>query len=283
MNGNPLVNNRIRDALRPRDDDALAEPTALRTGTVASVSKVSTPWTVTVTLPDGTVTAPMLMAGWYDPVVNDQVVVLQQGQALFCLGGYAGAAKVVATTAALVTPPAPATPPPPPAAQPTLTTTNIPAVTSACWSPSWGGWRTDNDDPRQGGTTAQRGFWFYGNAISTAKGSGTILSGKLYMARRQSDHGSSGQATVRLGVHSFATQPGSGAGSLSSVYTPAALYRGEDITINLSTEVVAALNAGALGFGLEPGALGTSSTDYLVALGKGANGASGQLQLVVQT
>ena len=281
MRPNPFAANAVRDALLPVDSDALTDPTSFRFGWVTVVNKAATPWTVRVKFADGTETDPMLCAGWYNPRVNEYVAVLKQGPATFCLGGFAGAAQVVATTATLTTVGTPATPPGSPAAPPVLTTYNLPAVSTASWNGS--AWRTDTDDVIQGGATAHRGFWFYGTAVATAKGAGTIVSGRLYLERRDSEHGPDGPANVRLGVHSFTTQPGSGSAALSNVWTPQTLDRGEDASVSIPTAAIAALNAGADGFGLEPGAAGVGSVDHLIALGKTASGASGQLQLVVQT
>lgn len=277
----PFAVNRVRDRLMGVESDDLDAPVRIRAGVVTALSKATTPWTVTVRFADGTSTGAIAAMGWYDPVVNDPVMVLQQGPANVCMGGFAGAAKVVSTTVTVVTPPTPPTPPAPPAAAPTVRTVNLASNSTACWSPSWGGWRTDNDDPRQTGTSAQRGFWFYGSQIATAKGAGTITAATVYITRRNSSHGVGGAANVRLGLHSFGTLPGSGASALANVAVRGALSRGQDATIALDAGQIAALNAGAAGIGLEPGVGGTSSTDYLIALGKGSLAASGQLQLTI--
>lgn len=274
---------RIRDALAPQDPDALVTAPSLRTAVVTVVSKAAAPWTVRVRFPDGTQTDPMLCAGWYDPTVNDRVFILQQATGLLCLGAAAGSAKVVATTASLTTIAAPATPPTAPAAAPTMTVANVAAVSSRSWDPTAAAWITEDDDLRQTGLNARRAFLFYGTAIATAKGAGTIVRATLYLSRRLSQHGVDGPANVRLGTHTNATQPGSGATAHSNVATVAQLNRGEDAAVVLTSAQLAALNAGAAGLGLEPGTTGAASADYLIGLGKSALAASGQLQLVVQT
>jgi len=272
---------RFRDAVRGPDSWPMMP---IRAGAViTAVDMTTAPWRVKVRFSDGTVTDWILCAGWYKPVVNDVVMVGLVDRAPVCLGGYAGSVKVALTETVLATPSTPAPPPSAPPPPPTVRTANISAVSSSTWSPSWGGWRTDDDDVRQGGTSAQRGFWFYGTAIAAAKGSGTIVSGTVYVERRDSTHGVSGAANVRIGTHGNATRPGSGASAHANVQAyNGRLLRGQDDMFALSAAHIAALNAGAHGLGLEPGVVGTAVADYLIALGVGATGASGQLSLVIQ-
>lgn len=280
--GSGLGAARVRDSLLGLDQGAATMDLRFRTAVVTVVSKTSAPWTVVVRFNDGVTSPAMACVGWYDPTVNDVVQVVQSGTSLMCWGGFAGVAKVVTTTATVVTPPAPAVPAAPPAAAPTIRTAYISADSTAAWSAIFGpGWRTDNDDVYQTGTSAQRGFWFYGSKISAAKGSGTITGGTIYIARRDSSHGVGGQANVLLGTHGNGTRPGSGATAHNGVSQVGTLGRGQDGTFKLTDTQVAALNGGAAGLGLEPGVVGTSSADYLIALGIASSGASGQLALTI--
>jgi hypothetical protein len=265
--------SRIRDQLLP---DPTAGP--LGSGIVTAVSKASAPWLVTVRLADGT-TQTMLAAGWYNPVVNDVVLVYRQAGAYVCLGSFAGVANVVATTATLTTIGAPATPPAPPTLPTTVRTAFVSADSSKTWAA--GAWRTDNDQLYQTGDTAQRAFWFYGTKIATAKGAGTIISATIWIPRQASAHGAD-RANVRLGTHGFATLPGSGASALGNVQSyAAAVPRGGDVAIALTAGQLAALNGGAAGVGLEPGTVGGTNADYLIAVGKTTQPATGQLALTI--
>lgn len=263
---------RLRDALLP---DVSDQP--MGSGVVTAVSKASAPWTVTVRFADGTTLA-MLAAGWYDPTVNDVVLVWRHGETAVCLGAYAGAAKVVATTATLTTIAAPATPPTPPTMPTTTRTVYVSAASSATWRPS--AWRAD-DDLYQGGDVAQRGFWFYGGAIAAAKGAGTITAASVWVPRRGTPHGAE-WGNVRLGTHGFGSVPGSGATALANVVEyDGALARGGDAAVSLAAGHLAALNAGAAGLGLEPGDPGAQAADHLVVYGVSAQPATGQLALTI--
>ena len=60
-----------------------------------------------------------------------------------------------------------------------------------------------------------------------------------------------------------------------------AIVRGADVAYPLSSAQIAALNAGAAGLGLEPGALGADSDDFVIAVGVTTQPASGQLALTI--
>jgi hypothetical protein len=136
----------------------------------------------------------------------------------------------------------------------------------------------------QTGKTAQRGFWFYGTDIATAKGTGTIRSGTVFVNRIDTPHGYSGGGNVRLGGHGLATQPGSIPGALSLVTNVGTLGRGKAKTFAIPQNLIDGMNAGTIkGLGLEPGTVGTSSKDYIIAdkFGTGTEW-SGAITLVVE-
>lgn len=260
--------------------DAPGAQQALRGGAVVTaVDKTSTPWSVTLLLADGGTATGVKCVGWYNPRVNDVVLVGVAGNALVCLGGYAGDVQVVATTASLTTPTNGATAAAP-AAPPTYRTEYVSPNSGRTWAPHLGSWRFDTD-LKQGGPSAQRAFWFYGSKIAAAKGSGTITAATIYV-RRSPDGGVYGKANVRLGMHPNGTQPGSGSTGLSNVRVATTLGLNEAKTIPLSAAQIGQLNSGTmLGVGLEPGSLGVESADYLPVWPVGSKYASGQLALTI--
>lgn len=245
-------------------------PVRVVTGVVTAVQTATSPHTVRVQLAEGTVTEPLPFLGWWAPTVNDVVWMLQQGPALYVLGGLA--------PANLYVPPAPIvpdTPDTPPPAPPTVRTVGVSPIDRAYWSP-WG-WR--REALIQGGPNHYRGHWFYGSQIAAAKGAGTIVAASIYVERTTDAHGVNGAANVRLGTHAMGDAAGSGAGALGNVSVQAQLTRGQAAQVPLSAAQIAALNGGHVGVGLEPGATSYSSADYLKAT---ASGASGQLSLTIQ-
>lgn len=239
-------------------------PLQLRTGMVTAIDNSATPWTVSVQVSELVIPGINIL-GWYEPRVGDVVQLLQQGESLFVLGTV-GPGKIYAPS----TPP-PAPPPPPPPPPPPLVTKAYPIspVGSGTWPSQQpiGSW--SNLSLWQGGSIAQRAYWFYGNKIADAKGSGTILSGTVFVKRRSSG-GVYGNANVRLGSHNLATQPAS-AGALSNVSVVGGLQRDQGKTFTIPASIIAGMNAGTIkGLGLEPGALGYVTPDYLIAYPYGA-------------
>lgn len=258
-----------------------APPTLqLRTGTVIAINKAVTPWTVTVRLSDTDFDG-ITMLGWYDPVVGDPVQVMQQGPALLVMGTLAPGKVYMPASP----PPAPPAPPAAPAPPPTIRTVSVSAL-SAGTAPAeapYGGWRTDMVY-QTGGSLPQRGFYFYGTQIADVKGSGTIIGGKIFIKRSPAVAGVGGGANVRLGWHGHNTQPGGIPGGHSGTTVVGQLLRDQGATFSLPQHMLDAMNAGtAKGFGLEPGAMGYVSADYLIAYGVGAGREwSGQLSLTIR-
>lgn len=274
---------------RPRSSplvQALAGPEQnpalqLRTGTVRAVNTSLTPHELELDIGGVTVTEVCYLFGWAAEV-GATVQVLQQGPLLLVLGPLAPGRVVVGAHNHTTPPTDPAPPPLPPAPEPAPSvrkTVAVTAVASATFVPSFGNWR--DDKVIQGGT-GQRGFWFYGSKIATAKGAGLIVSGSVFIKRARSG-GVSGAANVRLGTHPHTAQPGSGAAALDAVGTVGTLLQGQGKTFPLTTAQIDALNAGAGGVGLEPGASGYVTADYLIAEPRAAGDWSGSLTLTVET
>lgn len=252
----------------------------LRTGTIIAVDKGTTPWTATLRTSEIDVPG-ITMLGWYDPVVGDVVQFIQQGPMRFILG-ICAPGKVYMPASPPPAPPAPPAPPPPPPAIVEKSVTPIGSGTAPAEAP-WGGWRSDRLY-QGGGGLAQRGFHFYGGGIAAAKGSGTILSGKVFLDRINTSHGSGAGGNVRLGTHGYSSQPGGIPGGHANVSVVGQLNRGEARSFNLPANIIAAMNNGsAVGLGLEPGALGYTSADYIISTGFGGGTEwAGALTLVVQ-
>lgn len=237
----------------------------LRTGTITAINSATAPWTVTITL-SGMSVSEVYFLGWFDPRVGDNVQVLQQGESLLVLGTM-GPGKVYMPPAPPPAPPAPVVPPPPPGkpgGAPVTKAYAISAIGSGTWPSQQpiGSW--SNLRLWQGGGIAQRSYFFYGNQIAAAKGAGTILSGTIFIKRWPSGGVFQG-ANVRLGAHGLATQPGS-AGALSAVSTVGQLNQDQGKTFVIPASIIAGMNAGTFkGLGLEPGALGYVTPDYLIA------------------
>lgn len=231
----------------------------LRSATVTAVNKSVSPWTVTVTVGDTSVPDVNLL-GWLDPRVGDEVQMLQSGPTLLVLGTV-GPGKVYVPAEPPPAPPAPVVP-----SGDSLETKPYPisAVGSGTW-PSQidvGNW--SNASLWQGGAIGQRSYFFYGSKIAAAKGAGMIISGSIFI-RRRGNGGVGGAANVRLGGHNLATQPGS-AGALSSVANVGSLLKEQGKTFMIPSAIIAGMNAGTIkGLGLEPGALGYLTPDYLIA------------------
>lgn len=255
-------------------------PLQLRTALVRAVDTGSTPHTADIDLGGVTVSGVTFLAG-HDLEAGAVVKVLQQGPELLILGPLAPARMVVAEhnhTTPPVNPAPPAAPPAAPTAPPSVTVLSVTATDSGTWQPSYSSWREDQVGQSGDG---RRGFWFYGGGIAAAKGSGTIAAATVFI-KRKSSGGVNGGANVRLGTHSLTAQPGGSPGSLSNVATVGTLAPGQGAAFALTPAQIAALNAGAVGVGLEPGSSGYTSADYLLAEPRSAGDWSGVLQLTVE-
>ncbi len=238
----------------------------LRSGTITAINTGVSPWTVTVTVGGFSVDSVNIL-GWNDPRVGDEVQILQAGPALLILGTV-GPGKVYVPGSPPPAPPAPVVPPPrpgKPGGAPVTRLYPIAPIGSGTYPSQQpiGSW--SNIRLWQGGAIAQRAYWFYGTRIADAKGSGTILSGKIFI-RRWTSGGSFGKANVRLGGHNFASQSGTPSGALSNVTNVGGLYLDKGASITIPAAIIAGMNAGTVkGLGLEPGVLGYNTPDYLVA------------------
>jgi hypothetical protein len=260
-------------------------PLEMRSGIVTVVNKTTTPWTLTVNIGD------MLMdgvtfLGWLDPQVGDNVKLLKQGPDVFCLGPMAPG-KVYMPPAP---PPPPPTPPPAVIAPPPPIVTRqvgINAVGSATGPAEnpLGGWRNDRLY-QGGGAMAQRAFFFYGNQIADNKAGGIILGGKIFIKRWDASlpAGVNGGANVRLGGHSFATQPGGIPGAHGAVTVVGQLNRDQGVAFDIPQAIIDGMNSGAFkGLGLEPGGMGYTHPDYLLAFPFGPGREwSGSLTLTIR-
>lgn len=251
-------------------------PLRMRTCTVMAVNTGSTPWTCTIRLGQIDITG-VTMLGWYDPRVGDLVKVVQQGSELLVWGTLAPG-KVYVPAAP---PPAPPAPTPTPPAPPGVRTVPITATDSSGWQFSYNTWKDDRFIQGGVGVGRYRPHWFYGGQIAAAKGAGTIIGGSIFV-KRDSGGGVNGGAQVRLGYHGAANRPDSGAAPLGGVTVVGELTKGQGDTFPIPQGLLDALNAGAAGFGLEPGAASYTSPDYLPSLGRQAGEWSGQLSLTIQ-
>lgn len=252
----------------------------MRTGVVRAVDKATTPHTVTLDIAGLSLTGVTYLAGW-DPEAGATVKVLVQGPDILVLGPLAPARMVVAAHDH-ATPPTNPAPPPAPDAAPTAPvsrrTVSVVADASDSWQPEFSRWRVDG--VYQGGGSGQRGYWYYGSKIATAKGSGTIVAATVFV-KRASSGGVNGLANIRLGTHTAASRPGSSVAH-SNVAKVGALAKGKGGTFALTAAQVAALNAGAAGVGLEPGALGYTSADYFIGQPRSSGDWSGVLSLTIE-
>ncbi len=243
-----------------------APPLQLRTATITAIDKATSPWTVTITVGDTSVPEVSTL-GWLDPQVGDIVQVIQSGPSLLVLGTV-GPGKVYMPGSPPPAPPAPVVPPPAPGkvgGAPVVKPYPITPDGSGTYPSQQpvGSW--SNVKLWQGGAIAQRAYWFYGNKIAAAKGSGTIVSGTIFI-KRWSAGGVFGAANVRLGSHNFTSQTGTPGSALGNVSNVGGLLLNQGRTFTIPSAIIAGMNAGTIkGLGLEPGALGYVTPDYLVA------------------
>jgi hypothetical protein len=275
-----IRDSQIRMAQAATGNNEAPPQLELRTGTIIAVDKGVSPWVCTVRLSETDVEG-VTMLGWYDPVVGDIVQVLKNGPSTLIFGTLAPG-KVYMPPAP---PPPPPAPPAPPAPAPTVKEVPVASIGSGT-APSQkafdGTW--SNADLYQGGGIGQRGFWFYGDGIATAKGAGEIIGGSIFIRRSNLSAGVGGGANVRLGGHSFTSQPGGVPGAHSAVSLVGQLGRDQGSTFSLPQAIIDGMNSGAIkGLGLEPGQLGYISADYLIAYGSGPGREwSGALTLTVR-
>lgn len=258
----------LRDALSGVPGERL-DPLQLVSAVVTAVAASGSSFTITARFPDGTTVPGIGYLGWWAPRVDDVVMLLQQGPALFALGS-AGPANVYSTPA-----PAPPPPPTPPPPAPSIVTRHVQPVWMGSHKPSGAGWY--ENDIRQGGTN-YTGLWFYGNRIAAAKGSGTIIGASIYVRRSRTSHGVGGLANVRLAVHN-GSGPGAGY-SIADTAVRAALAKGKDANVALSSAQIGRLNSGWTGLALAPGSPSYTSPDYLRA---DSGAPSGALALTIRT
>lgn len=259
----------IRDALAGVPGET-PSPLELVSAVVTAVAASGSTYSITVQFPDGAVIAGVPYLGWWAPRVDEVVVMLRQGPALFALGA-SGPSTVYAPPAP---PPVPPPPPPAPPPPPSLVTRNVQPTWAGSYKPSGGQWYPG--DIRQGGPN-YTGLWFYGGAIAAAKGSGTIVAASIYMRRTAAAHGVNGAANVRLAVHNGAG-PGQGF-ALTDGHVPVALLKGQDYNVPLTAMQVQRLNEGWTGLALFPGSPSFTSPDYLRV---DAGPPSGALSLTIQ-
>lgn len=235
-------------------------PLQLRSATITAVKKTVTPWTVTINL-SGVLVPGVTILGWADPYVGDRVQVLQQGQVLFVLGPPAPGRIYNPSTPVPAPPTRPASELNPSPLGPESSSVSV-EPTSSSTVTGTSAWR--NDALHQGGNAvAQRGYWFYGNALQTARGSGTALEASVFIKRI--DYAGPEVANVRLGTHTQPVRPPVSS-ALNNVAVVGTLRRGEGKFFALTPAMLAGINSGTVkGFGLEPGQLGLDSPDYLVA------------------
>lgn len=235
------------------------DPLQLRTATITAVSKAVTPWTVTINL-GNTLIEGVTILGWTDPRVGEVVQCLKQGPLVFVLGAPAPG-RTISPTLSIPTPPAVPQSVSKPVAPVQLTTreVSIQAISSSTWAPGAGVWR--DDVLFQGGQELNRAFFFYGNRISAAVGSATILAGTILLRRKESDGVEAAQ--VRTGVHNLALRP-AGAPAAASSSLAGTLERGQGKSIPLSDAQIAALNnKTASGITLSAVNAGLKSPEYL--------------------
>jgi hypothetical protein len=237
---------------------------------VTAVATTSTPHTVTIRLPDGTVVDTVPFLGWWAPTVDARVEVIRRGTSLLVLG------PVAPAPLATVTAPAPLTPPPAPDAPSTRRTATVQPIDMGTWDPDGSYW---TNVMTQGGPTGKRALWFYGDGITVAKGTGSIVAASVCVKRLSTEHGVTGDADVMLGVHHYALRPATVGGPLVSAARRAGLRRGKDANVTLNTAQLAELNAGALGLGLDAGTTAYDDVDYLRVT---ADAPSGALALIIE-
>lgn len=235
------------------------DPLQLRTGTITAVSKATIPWTVTVNI-GGTLIPGVTILGWTDPRVGEIVQCLKQGPLVFVLGCPAPG-RTISPTLEMPSPAVPdasVTAPVAPA-QATTQEVSVTAISSSTWAPDAAAWR--DGVAVQGGTSANRAFFFYGTRIADAVGTKTVVAGSILLRRKESD--GADRANVRLGTHSLtaraATAPSAATGTLLGT-----LGRGQGLSFPLSAaQITAVNNKSARGFHLTAATLGLKSADYL--------------------
>ena len=205
------------------------------------------------------------------PAVGDIVVLDRTRSGMWAATGLLFP-SVPAAPAAI--PPGERPPAPPPPKKTTVTkTTAYSATYSGTYRPQ-GGWRTDNDEVRQGsyaGDGPNQGLWTYGSAVTKALLGSTAVSGTLTVKRI------SGGVYAAQPISFYETAAGSKPGGAPSwvggAFTTVNLKVGQQANITLPTAVIGRLISGATkGIGIS-----TGSSPYAVLAGRKTLSVSGRL------
>lgn len=170
--------------------------------------------------------------------------------------------------------------PPPPVLQ--TFTAYLTCSSSRSYNTGLGLWPSDTGTyVYQAGERNYRGLWFYGTSIAaTLAGYNAVTGLEIYVQRVNTAHGVNGAANVRIGTHSYTSQP-SGAPTIVNLVIPGTLNRGEGKWFNMASwwsQAYYALGTGQWrGFGLQYQTTSYSSPYYMYAYGVGTN--SGKIKL----
>lgn len=174
------------------------------TGTVTSVPGGST--LITVSTSEGSV---QVRFGYASPTIGDVVLLSWD------------ASTGTATSKIGVIPPVIPPAPPPPAAPPggpTSGTLSVPAIDSATWNASSGGWNTTHNasvvQGSYGGSPNFTGSWFYGTSAGQLAGAAIQGIGMFIGARRRIGLYNN-PLTLNLYVHTSPTRPGGDVGRIA--------------------------------------------------------------------
>lgn len=142
------------------------------------------------------------------------------------------------------------------------------------------GWRSGYD-VYQGGGYNDQGFWFYGTQIkSKLANAHSITSIQVYVQRKNTSHGVSGDANIRIGRHGFTTQPSGSPGSnpITGEYVALTLKRGEAQWETLPSAWYSYFKSGTYrGVGLQYDYTSYTSSNYAICNGYGTS--SGRIKL----
>lgn len=142
------------------------------------------------------------------------------------------------------------------------------------------GWRS-GDILYQAGSYGDKGFWFYGTKIASAlKNAESIDKIQIYVYRRNTSHGVSGDAQVHIGRHGLTSKPSGSPGSnpITGEYTIGKLKRGEGQWFTLPSSWYKYFKSGSYrGLGVEYGTTSYTSDRYAIFNGYGTS--SGKVKL----
>jgi len=150
---------------------------------------------------------------------------------------------------------------------------------SATWMAADNYWRTDNNYVMAGGTS-RVGLWFFNGRITSALlNANKITKMTIRIQRVNSEHGTAGEANVRLAPHMLNTQGGSPEGKYSNGTLVGTLARGEVGTFNVPSAWWPNFVSGTYkGLGLNLGDSSSfTSPEYIHAYGAGTT--SGQVHI----